>query len=532
MSRLLRWPMSIAGRVALGAAVVVAVFVALSAWALDSAFRDSASRAREQRLQAHVYLLMAAAEVDALGRVDLPDDRLDPALTLPASGLAALVLDASNVPRWRSPSALAFDAARLVQGASLAPGAKALDEVPAANGTRWARQRFGVRWAGEGGAAQPLTFVVLEDASAMESMLAQYRRTLWGWLAWLALLLLVVQAAILHWGLRPLRRMAVDLARLESGQRTRLEAPAAVELRPLVANLNAMLAQANQRQQRYRDALADLAHSLKTPLALLGARLREADVPPAVGKALAEPVLQIGRQVDYHLQRAAAAGPRMLAPAQALQPLVERLASALRKVHADKAPVIEVDVPPAWSARIDEGDLTEMLGNLIDNACKWCRHRVIVRVIAREAVSGDEGSPDGMASGVDRPRDNDAPADEVLLLVDDDGPGIDPAVGRRVLQRGVRADEAAPGQGIGLAVVREIAEACGGRIDIGRSPLGGARVALIWPAASRTLGVVPGVSPASGAVTPSPTASDPVSNPVRDPVSDTVSDSASDSASH
>jgi two-component system sensor histidine kinase PhoQ len=466
---------SITARVAVGAGVVVVVFIVFAAWALDTAFRDSASRAREQRLLAQVYLLMAAAEVDTEGRVVLPVDRLDPALEAPASGLFARVLDGSGRSVWRSGSLQAAPVgdARFAGeegtelGPPLAPGVKVFDEVVRPDGARWARQRFGVRWAvGDGEASRQLTFVVLEDASAFEAMLSQYRRTLWGWLAWMALLLPAAQAVILRWGLRPLQRLAADLARLESGQGSRLELPKAPELRPLAVNLNALLEQGQRRQARYRDALADLAHSLKTPLALLDARLREPDVPPGLRSALADPAHQMARMIDYQLQRAAAAGRRALAPALPLRTHAERLTAALVKVHADKAPTITVDIPETWSIRVDEGDLTEMLGNLIDNACKWCRQQVVVRPV-------DSGS-------------------EVALVVDDDGPGIDEAVGRRVLERGVRADEAVPGQGIGLAVVREIVEACGGTIDIGRSPLGGARVALSWPAASRTLGVFSG----------------------------------------
>ena len=484
---------SIAARVAGGAALVLAVFLLASALALDSAFRDSAERARQERLLAQVFMLMAATEVDERGQPVVAEGRLDPALNLPASGLHAALLDAQGAVRWRSGSSMDAPAQAFVGAQPLAPGEKAFDIVPGAaagqgtgirteagkeaaaadgtgpdagNGsgpTRLLRQRFGVRWAVGQGAAVPLTFMVQESAAALDAALAGYRRMLWAWLGPMAVLLLAAQAWVLRWGLRPLCLVARDLDRLEAGERARLELPAAAELRPLAGNLNALLEREHRRQTRYRDALADLAHALKTPLALLDARLREPDVPPPVQQALRDQALQMGRVVDYHLQRAAAAGPRQLGPHRPLRPEVARVASALGRVHADRAPAIEVAIDPAWSVRLDEGDLTEMLGNLVDNACKWCRARVVIRGLACEGRVG--------------------------LAVDDDGPGIDAAVGQRVLARGVRADESTPGHGIGLAVVREIAEASGGTVAIGRAPLGGARVALWWPASSPALSI-------------------------------------------
>jgi two-component system sensor histidine kinase PhoQ len=339
----------------------------------------------------------------------------------------------------------------------LTPGARRFERIEDAAGAPHFVQHFGVSWTTRSGSHR-FTFAVAEDLAPYEEQLADYRRTLWGWLAAMALLLLAAQAATLRWGLRPLRELTLALARLEKGQDARLEGEHPAELQGLADNLNALLARERAQQTRYRNALADLAHSLKTPLALVRAELRRGDVAPALRAQLEDQVQRMDRVVDHQLQRAGAAGRSALAPPLPLRPLVDRLRAALAKVHADKAPGWVLDIPAEARVRIDEGDLTELLGNLLDNACKWCAHRVHVTGVGRGTA--------------------------LQLDVEDDGPGIDEAMGLAVLQRGVRADQAMPGHGIGLAVVRDIVDALGGELEIGRSAaLGGARITLRLPGA-------------------------------------------------
>jgi two-component system sensor histidine kinase PhoQ len=440
---------SLNSRVASSAGLVLVVFVTLSAVALERAFRDSARGARQERLLAQVYLLMAAAEVDPGGRLSLPRPPAEPRLELPGSGLYAVIVDAGGTPVWRSRSALGAD---LPAGTPLAAGIQRFEEIAADDGTPLFAQRFGVRWTTAGG-SYPFTFSVLEDLRPFEQQLGLYRRSLFGWLGAMAVLLLGALLLALRWGLRPLRRVAQELGRLEHGQQQLLSGDQPLELRGLTENLNALLARERAQQQRYRDALADLAHSLKTPLALMRAALRGGDA--AVAPALEEQIERMDRVVGYHLQRAATSGRRALVPPQPLRPLVERLAGALAKVHAGKAVAFALELGPDLRSRIDEGDLTELLGNVLDNAFKWCRRRVRVR--GERETAG------------------------LVLHVDDDGPGIAAADAQQVLERGVRADESVPGHGIGLAVVRDILSAYGGSIAIGASELGGARVTLVLP---------------------------------------------------
>lgn len=440
---------SLNARVALSAGIVLAIFLALSAYALERAFRDSARGVRQERLTAQVYLLMAAAEVAPDGRLTLLNGPPDPRLDMPASGLYAAIVDDNGHSIWQSKSVLSADPPPFP---ILPPGEQRFAEMRNDSGQDFFVETFGVSW-NAGVHSYRFTFSVAEDLSAFKQQLGVYRRTLLTWLGAMALLLLAAQWFTLRWGLRPLRTVADELRRLERGEQERITGDYPTEVSRLTDNLNNLVANERARQKRYRDALADLAHSLKTPLAVLRGELTGA--PPASVASAREQVDRMDRIVGYHLQRASAAGRRALATPITLRPVVERLLKALAKVHADKGVQTQVDIEPGLRFSGDEGDLTEMLGNLLDNAFKWCTRKVRV-----------SATPE---------------ARTMTLRVEDDGPGIAAEDARRVLERGVRADEAVPGHGIGLAVVRDIVEAYEGRLEFKRSDLGGLSASLILP---------------------------------------------------
>jgi signal transduction histidine kinase len=260
-------------------------------------------------------------------------------------------------------------------------------------------------------------------------------------------------------GLSNLDRLHGRLAALRDGRERRLDGDYPSEIAPLVDDLNELL---DQRETAVRRALAkagDLAHGLKTPLAVVA---HEAERAEAAGErelaaTLAAQVERMRRQIDYHLAqaRAVGAGSRLgvRAPVRAA---AEGLARTLSRLHADRGLAIRVEAPPEAAARAEPADLEEMLGNLLDNACKWARSEVVIGAAAH--------------------------GDRVVVTVDDDGPGIAPELRERVLQRGVRADEAAPGSGLGLAIVRDLAELHGGSIALGDAPQGGLRARLTLPA--------------------------------------------------
>jgi len=437
--------MSLNRRMILSASLVLAIFMALTTLALERAFYESARSARQERLLGQLYLLIAAAEVDGQGRLSLPESLSEPRFNLPGSGLYAAVADANGSLLWRSSSALNIPAPF---HAKLAPGDKRFEV-----GADYFVQSLGVKWA-VGRRHSAFTFSVSEDRAEFNAQIGRYRQSLWTWLAALSALLLLAQAGVLRWGLRPLRSVAGELNAIESGRQESLQGVYPEEIQRLTDNLNSLLQHEREQRQRYRHALADLAHSLKTPLAVMRGALG-AD-PAQLPATVEEQVARMDAIVAYQLQRAATAGARKLhATPIALLPLAEKIVGALHKVHRDKP--VQVDI--GWDSGLclpgDEGDWMELLGNVLENAFKWCAGAI------RLSATEEPG--------------------RIVLTIEDDGPGIDPAQIEHILQRGVRADEAVPGHGIGLAVVRDIVKAYQGEIAISRSRLGGAAIRLIFP---------------------------------------------------
>jgi signal transduction histidine kinase len=260
-------------------------------------------------------------------------------------------------------------------------------------------------------------------------------------------------------GVSPIRNLRARLVELHRGRHRRVEGHYPTEVQPLVNDLNALLDQREQAVSRAVAKAGDLAHGLKTPLAIIAHEAERARTAgqPEVANAIQQQVDRMRRQVDYHLAhaRAAAAGAiaGVLCP---IEDSADGLVRALHRLHAERGLAIEVHVPPDLSVRVQREDLDELLGNLLDNACKWARARVTI-----------DASQTG--AGVE-------------ITVDDDGSGLPEEMREAVLVRGVRADEAAPGSGLGLAIVRDLAEIYGGSISLDASPLGGLRARLWFPA--------------------------------------------------
>jgi two-component system sensor histidine kinase PhoQ len=272
-----------------------------------------------------------------------------------------------------------------------------------------------------------------------------------------ALVLLAVQGAILRWGLAPLRQVAREINEIESGRRAQLEATYPRELRSLTTNLNALIESSNRHLKRYRNALEDLAHSLKTPLAVMQSTIEtEASIEELRG-TFSKQLERLRRTVEYQLQRAVASGRTALMAPISVQSVAEKLVESFQKVYAETPRSFELWLDGAVQFYGDEGDLMEILGNLIDNACKCSRQRVRI-------------------SGYVMP-ERSARRSAVVLAVEDDGPGIPVEERAAVLERGVRGESGSAGQGIGLAVVRDlVVDVYGGSLNFETSSLGGARV--------------------------------------------------------
>jgi two-component system sensor histidine kinase PhoQ len=275
----------------------------------------------------------------------------------------------------------------------------------------------------------------------------------------LAVLLVGALAVLLRRELRPLRRIEKEIGEIESGNRTELGGGYPRELAGATANINALLHSERERLRRYRNAVGNLAHSLKTPLAVIrnAIALPEVRQIPAV-RQLDEQVSRMDDIVRYQLKRAAASAGTVLGTAVRVREVMETLRNTVRKVYFDRDIECELNVHDDCRFNGDQGDLTEIAGNLLDNAFKWCRGRI--RLSAANVQVADARHPG------------------LVFTVEDDGPGIAVDHRKQVLERGARLDERVSGQGIGLSVVSELAELYRGQVDIGDSDLGGARVTV------------------------------------------------------
>jgi len=449
---------SLNARLTLAASLVLVAFFGLTGLALERAYRDAGLAAVQDRLQGQVYTLLAAAELENGARLVMPRALPDGRFSSPDSGLYARVIDNERNALWHSPSLLGF---RIQFPMTRADGVAEFAPITASDGRSLYALSFSVQWELGADSSRRLTFEVAESRDILASQVARFRRSLWGWLGAAALALLLVQGLVLRFGLAPLRRVAIELADIESGAKQRLSANYPRELRNLTERINAFIESGHARLERSRNALAELAHSLKTPLAVLRSLSDGRSDGEEMRRTLTEQTARMNRTIDYQLQRAAASGPTPLAPAVSIAPLVSRLKDSLLKVYAGKKLRVDVEVDQGAGFHGDEGDVMEILGNVLDNACKWADEHVRVRV-------GRTHDGDGRAG--------------LTLRIDDDGPGIPADKVDAVLARGVRADATTPGHGIGLAVVHDIVvDAYGGEVTVGESDLGGAAVTIRIP---------------------------------------------------
>lgn len=276
--------------------------------------------------------------------------------------------------------------------------------------------------------------------------------------AGVALACLIAGLVQVRRGLAGVQQIRRDLSSLHAGRERRLEGGYPSEVQPLVDDLNALLGERDETVRRAVAKAGDLAHGLKTPLAVIA---NEADRVGAAGHhesaaAIHEQVERMRRQLDYHLAHARAVASSRAAEPLAVGPSIDALVRTLARLHAERQLSITASGDPGLRVRVQRPDFDEMVGNLLDNACSWARRLVHVEIV----------------------RDG----DDVLVVIEDDGPGLDPAMQTAVLRRGIRADESGTGSGLGLSIVRELSAEYSGTVSLDRAALGGLRAVLALPA--------------------------------------------------
>jgi two-component system sensor histidine kinase PhoQ len=439
-------------RLLAAASIVLLIFFGLTGLVLDKAFRDSAESAVREHLQTHVYVLLAAAEVDEGIMLFMPDELPDPRFSVAQSGLYAQVVDRNGKQIWHSRSLLGNNFPGMEP---VAVGQSRFTRSALSDGSPVFVLSYGVSWQSTD-TQQHYTFYVATNLDAYHAQIRQFRQSLYIWLAGAALVLLALQGTILRWSLKPLRQAADDLAAIESGEAEELTGTYPRELLGLTNNLNQLLQNSRAQLKRYRESLGNLAHSLKTPLAVIrNATEKDADLE-SIKKTAQEQVERMTQSIDYQLNRATASGAQPLSAPVLVYPVTEKIVAALDKAHRGKAVNMTLNIEPDVLFYGNEDDLYEVLGNLIENAFKWCDANI--RITARNVSAIGTGRK------------------HLTLKIEDDGPGIAETERTSVLARGTRNDENVPGHGIGLSIVRDIVELYGGEITLRESALGGASI--------------------------------------------------------
>jgi two-component system sensor histidine kinase PhoQ len=444
---------SLRARVVLWVSVALIVLFAITIAGLDIAFRDTNDRALFELLEVQVLGLIAVAEQGPDDDLTLPSEAIDKQFAVANSGLFGALFDGDGRVLWQSLSLLGRDFP--------------VDELPAPGQQHYAKVDvpgfpplealiMGITWEFGDGRAAPYSVAIAVSLEPYDARRQGFRRNLIGWFGGVTVTMMIVIGSMLTFLLLPLRRLERQVREVEAGERVSLTGRYPSELVGLAANLNALIETERRRLERYRHTLDDLAHSLKTPLAAM--RTLFAELKPRTQDsqidALNRELERMDQRVSYQLRRARASGSTGLGTEPvAVAPVVDDLKLTLDKVYRDKRVVCTLELAPGAVFRGDPGDLTEILGNVMDNAYKYCKSRV--HVTARSTSAGLE------------------------LRVGDDGGGISPELAATLGERGKRADESVPGQGIGLAVVRETVELYRGTLTAGRSELGGAEVRIV-----------------------------------------------------
>jgi len=451
---------SLAVRLFLWATAWTVVILIITGIALSTLYRHAVERAFDRRLDVYLRTLVAAVASPEESGDKFPQSIGEPLFELPLSGWYWQVtrLDTktpevhssrslwdANLPRL-PPDKTSTDT-EYRQG--YAPGPEDQDlRLVERNIDLCADGRYLIAVAG--------------DASEIDDETNSFDRAIVITFTALTMALLLTTALQVRFGLAPLTRISESLAAIRSGRAERLQGEFPVEIAPLARETNALIDANREIVERARTHVGNLAHALKTPISVIVNEASARGGEPFALKVLEQTDI-MRDQVARQLERARLAARSGVARALVdVPPVVTALARTMEKLHRDREIAIDVDVPAHARFRGEQQDLEEMVGNLVDNGCKWAQSRVAIEVLTDEAEADDERG-------------------RVRIIVDDDGPGLSPAEREQVALRGQRLDESKPGSGLGLSIVVELARLYGGGLTLGTAPIGGLRAELALP---------------------------------------------------
>jgi signal transduction histidine kinase len=451
---------SLAVRLFLWATAWTVVILIITGIALSTLYRHAVERSFDRRLDVYLRTLVADVASPEEGADKYPQSIGEPLFELPLSGWYWQVtrLD-TKAPEVHSSRSL-WDATlpRLPDDKSTAGTEyrQGYADGPEEQGLRLVERNIDL------GSDGRYLIAVAGDASEIDDETHSFDRAIGVTFAALTVALLLTTALQVRFGLAPLTRISESLAAIRSGRTERLEGEFPVEIAPLARETNALIEANREIVERARTHVGNLAHALKTPLSVIVNEAAARGRDPFANKILEQTDI-MRDQVARQLERARlAARSSVVGTLIDVPPIVTALARTMEKLHRSRDIAIAIDVSRQARFRGEQQDLEEMVGNLVDNGCKWAQSRVAIEVLTDPLPADGEKS-------------------RVRIIVDDDGPGLSPAERERVAQRGQRLDETKPGSGLGLSIVVELAGLYGGMLTLGTAPIGGLRAELALP---------------------------------------------------
>ena len=441
---------SLQGRFIVASLLFLPLFIGASGLLLERAVKDNLLLAEQEQLQSQLYILLGSAEVQN-GQLWLPEQLPEPRYSVLDSGLYAQISSPTSngwQHHWRSASAKLLNEQLPASALAFATNQQQLDKLAS-----FFRQTYDLSWEDDTGSTLPLRFEIFHSRAPYNEQLQHFRQQLWYGLSFLAMILLCIQVVIMRWGLKPLKHLVKELKRLPQQSTQRLSGQYPDEITPITDSLNDVLENEERQRERYKNTLGDLAHSLKTPLAIMHGELQQTEHNPEL---MRDQVERMNTIIRHQLQRAVIQTNHQHRANVEILPIVQRLCTAMGKVYRDKNIEFETHIADGTRYPIESQDLFELLGNLIENACKYGRDRVIISAATL--------------------------TESLIITVADNGDGINADNQQTILQRGARADTAKPGQGIGLAVTTDIVSAYDGSVDVENSEkYGGAEFRVRLP---------------------------------------------------
>lgn len=425
-------------RIVVSALLLILVLLPIIGITVNNAFETQINVAAKNQLKAYVYSVLAMAEVED-NQLQMPSHLLENQFNVIGSGLYALITTKDNQLLWTSNSFLGLNTP--INLPKPATGRSTFDSI-LINDKPQLIYSFSVSFATS---EQPFTMTlhIIKNQQEYLQQIQKFSNTLWTWLLVLTALLVIVQLSWLLWTLKPLGQFSQELSAVEQGTSKQLSTRYPVELQKVAQQLNTLLQTEQSQRKRYRNALADLAHSLKTPLAVIQT---QADL----SEASMEQINRINQIIAYQLKRAQSAAGSAWHLGVNVDSIAVKLVRTLSKIYQHQNLTIEYHPNKQARFKGDEADLTEMLGNVLDNACKAAKTKVILTLTQQ--------------------------GNQLCITIEDDGEGIPKDKQQHIFERGIRADTYTQGHGIGLAIVRDLVDSYHGKLTVGQSAsLGGAK---------------------------------------------------------